>query len=182
MIRTLLIILAALLSSCSANTADIADQELTAPAPSEPPLKCEITRGAWCFLKSPYELNFSHAQNEPYFIWVVSEGMWADEAGVILEDDGCVEQPADTLEVIGGMRHVLWQETKWREVKVSLRKDGSCDLRLLVPLAENAPLDMAASALSTHISVCYRGEACAPNVVADVVYPFFRNAQSTRTN
>lgn len=188
MIRFHVAIAAALMSSCSANTASSADQEvrtgqdMSPPVPGEPPLKCEISRGAWCFLKSPYKLTFSHAQNEPYFIWTVSEDMWADEAGFILEDDGCADHPADTLEVIDGMRSVLWRERQWREVKLRLREDGSCYLRLLVPPLENAPLDMAASALSTHISACYLGKPCAPNVVADVVYPFFRDTQNKQPN
>ena len=171
--------LAILVTACSPTTNDgsqqASDNRATAIREStEPPLKCEIRRGAWCFMKSPYRVTFSHAQNEPYYVWIVSEDMWRNEEGVILEDEACAESPADTIDVKDSLTQVVWEGKNWRQVTLVLRKDSTCNLRLLAPMKDEAPLDMAASALSTHISACYANtKDCTKDLVADRVYPWF---------
>lgn len=173
MLRTMFFALIALIL-CACHRGDEAEN-IDALSSSEPPIKCDISRGAWCFLRSPYTFTFFHAQDESFSAWKVVEDHWSNEPGFVLEDNGCGDVGhADTLEVSVIPDGVAWSGQQWRGVLVKLRADGSCNLRLLAPLPSQAPLDMAASALSTHVAICYEDRACTPNVIADKVYQQFK--------
>ena len=141
-----------------------------ASSPSEPPPKCEISRGAWCFLKGPYQIEFSPVYNVPQNSWTISEKYWHSEAGVILEATSCEGVLANTIEVVGAPASVSWQGKAWKQTTLRLRKDGRCDLLLLVPTGERAQLNMAASVLATNIAACLPKKKCEANIVAPVVF------------
>lgn len=141
-----------------------------ASPPSEPAPKCEISRGAWCFMKGPYQIDFSPVPNMPQNSWTVSEKYWKSEAGVILESTRCEGVLANTIEVVGAPTSVSWQGQDWRQTTLRLRKDGRCDLLLLVPTGERAKLNMAASALATNIAACLPKKKCESSIVAPYVF------------
>lgn len=147
-------------------------------SPNEPLPQCAITRGAWCILKGPYQIEYSPVRNEPIYSWTISEKYWRSEAGVILEGQGCKDGAADTLELIDSSSLFSWEGQTWKAATLRLKKNGQCDLQFLVPTSERAPLGMAASVISTHVAVCLRKLKCEGNIVAPYVFRSLSNGPS----
>jgi len=143
------------------------------PRTREPPLECEIFRGAWCILSGSYELTLSHVANRPLYQWSMTESHWRSEAGLILESAFCPKRHADVIQVVRVSERFEWSGKHWRQVVVRLTSDGACELQLLAPARELAPLDMAASALSTHIAACFVNKPCTDHLIADEVFGHF---------
>jgi hypothetical protein len=99
----------------------------------EPPLKCEITRGSWCIVKGISEIRFANVQNGKWHKWALYDEYWKKDVGIVLEGTGCVDTAADTIELVEVHSNVLWEGRRWKEAVVSIRRDRTCELRLMVP-------------------------------------------------
>ena len=138
--------------------------------PQEPPLKCEISRGAWCIVKGIGEIKFVARQNEQWNRWALYDNYWKKEVGVVLEGSGCIDTVADKVELIKVRSNVIWEGRRWKEAVVSLRRDGTCELRLMVPVSDPNFVRKAASSLSGHIAACVAGHTCVDNILSTLVY------------
>jgi hypothetical protein len=138
--------------------------------PQEPPLKCEISRGAWCIVRGIGEIKFVARQSGKWNKWSLYDNYWKKEVGVVLEGTACIDTVADKVELIKVRPNVLWEDRRWKEAVVSLRRDGTCELRLLVPVSDPIFVRKAASSLSGHIAACIAGHACADNILSTFVY------------
>lgn len=138
--------------------------------PQEPPLKCEVAHGAWCVVRGIGEIKFVARQNEQWNKWSLYDNYWKREVGVVLETPGCNDTVADRVELIKIRANVLWEGSRWKEAVVSLRRDGTCELRLMVPLSDPIFVRKAASSLSGHIAACIAGHACTDNILSAFVY------------
>jgi hypothetical protein len=137
--------------------------------PQEPPLKCEVTPGAWCIVRGIGEIKYVPRQSEQWNKWSLYDNYWKREVGVVLEAPACNETVADRVKLIKLSPNVLWEGRRWKEATVSLRRDGTCDLRLMVPLSDPMFVRKAASSLSGHIAACIAGHACADNMLSTFV-------------
>jgi hypothetical protein len=138
--------------------------------PHEPPLKCEITHGAWCVVRGIGEVKFVARQNEQWNKWSLYDNYWKREVGVVLETPGCSDTVADRVELIKISPNVLWEGSRWKEAVISLQRDRTCQLRLMVPLSDPTFVRKAASSLSGHIAACIAGHACTDNMLSAFVY------------
>ncbi|MYM41936.1 hypothetical protein [Duganella qianjiadongensis] len=139
-------------------------------APQEPPLKCEVTHGAWCVARGIGEIKFVAHQNEQWNRWSLYDNYWKREVGVVLETPGCSDTVADRVELIKISPNVLWEGSRWKEAVISLRRDGTCELRLMVPLSDLNFVGKAASSLTGHIAACIAGRACTDNMLSAFAY------------
>lgn len=136
----------------------------------EPPLKCEINRGAWCIVKGVDNINFSIVKDERLNRWSIWDSYWQKEVGIVLESFGCVDASADSIEVFKVNSNVLWEGRLWREVVVKLRNDNSCNLRLFVSMEDSNFRNKAATGLGGAIAICISGRTCTENILATYVY------------
>ncbi|GAB2498551.1 hypothetical protein GCM10027266_15810 [Arenimonas alkanexedens] len=146
--------------------------------PQEPPVTCTFNRGAWCLLTNSFGL--SSEQRDPEtdrWVWQISEPFWSDEPGYILENKNCKDRLA-TGANIRRMPDIEWRDSKWRVVRVALTKD--CSLELLAPLREEVKLDMAASAIATHLAICIAGTECEKTLVAAEIFAKFKESAPQR--
>lgn len=141
-------------------------------ATQEPPVKCTFKRDAWCLLTNSFNLGseeFDRQENR--WVWQISEPFWSDEPGFILEDPGCKGRQAVEVE-IRRLQEAVWRDRRWRVVRVRLTPD--CSLDLLAPRREEVRLDMASSAIATHLAICMEGMDCEKNLIAAEVYAAFK--------
>lgn len=76
---------------------------------------------------------------------------------------------ADTVEAIRFSHGVMWEGSSWDEMQVRLRKDGTCDLTLRVPVWTGDPLEWPFTEGRLNLVAC-KDEACSLNqpTIADV--------------
>lgn len=138
--------------------------------PMEPPLACEITRKAWCIMKGMAEIKFVKSTDGRWHRWVLYDGYWKRDVGVILEDVGCESATADTIEVTATRQTIAWDGRTWTRVVIRLRKDRSCELVLMVPAGDPKFRKRVASSLSGHIAVCIQDRRCSDNILSRQIY------------
>jgi hypothetical protein len=138
--------------------------------PHEPPLQCEISRGAWCIVKGIGEIRFAKIPNSEWNKWTVNDDYWHRRVGIILEKASCPETVADTVEIVQVRSNVRWEGNLWREAVIQLRKDRRCQLRLMVPLDDLSFQKKAASSLTGSVAACIAGMACTDNILSTKVY------------
>lgn len=141
----------------------------------EPPMQCAIKRGAWCIISSNHTITYSGVHDEPRYQWHIAGDYWKDEPALILESKGCRDAVADDNQIVETNSEVTWEGKRWREVVVRLRKDGTCELRLLAPTFDQVELDAAASRLSTNIAVCFAHQPCEQSSISSDIYRTFRS-------
>jgi hypothetical protein len=138
----------------------------------EPPLQCEISRGAWCIIKGVGEIRLEEGRDGKWNKWTIVDRYWNREVGLIFEEISCADTEADRIEIVHVRSNVRWEQGLWNEATVSLRKDGSCELRLMVPVSDQEFRKKAASSLSGHIAACLPGRPCADNILSTKLYKF----------
>jgi hypothetical protein len=131
-------------------------KQLSRPV-SAPPRKCEIRHEAWCIYQDGSEITDLQKvtnENPNEHIWTMRDVYHPQSVLVIFEPDGCRNGLADTVDALGFDKDVKWQGKAWDQMRVRLKVDGSCDLRLLVPLFDKNPLEWAFSVGRTLIAAC----------------------------
>ena len=144
--------------------------------PPEPPVTCTFNRTAWCLLTNSYDLG--PGQLDPHtdrWVWRIAEPFWDDEAGFILESKSCEGRLA-TGASIRRAPDTEWRGRRWRVVTVALAT--GCSLELLAPPREEVRLDMAASAIATHLAICMTDMECEKTLVAAEVLAAFKEPAS----
>lgn len=162
-----------------ASEKEVADSSLTAP-----PRICEIQQKAWCIYQDGSEITDHQKTTTDYpddHIWSVRDVHNPNSVLVIFEPNGCREGFSDEVSALGFNKDVEWRGRKWDQMRIRLRSDGSCDLRLLVPVYDGNPLEWAFSVGRGLIAAC-KDEKCTnvtptPADVTDVYRESFKRAE-----
>jgi len=138
---------------------------------SMPAPVCEIRQRAWCIIQANSVITDIPAWEpaDPDHTWMIHHRKQPDSNLVIFEPRGCRKAPADTVEAIRFLHGVMWEGRSWDEMKVRLRRDGTCDLTLRVPTWSGDPLEWPFAEGRVNLVAC-KDEACNLNqpTIADV--------------
>lgn len=136
----------------------------SAPA-SAPPSKCEIKFAAWCIAEGAYKISRVLASDGVHDrIWTLSGRFRPDSKLVIFEPNGCNAGHADKAVLLGVEKAFPWQGGQWNRISVRLKRDTTCDLRILVPVAANDPMEWGYSSGLPLIRTCTKEECPAQNL------------------
>ena len=182
LLMRLLFVLCAISVTVAARGASFSEENRsTDSSPAAPPRICEIRQKAWCIYQDGSEITDHQKINTDYpndHIWSMHDTHTPKSVLVIFEPNGCREGFSDKVSALGFNENVQWQGKSWDQMRIRLRSDGSCDLRLLVPLYGRDPLEWAFSVGRGLIAAC-GDENCTnitptPADVTDVYQEQFR--------
>ena len=135
----------------------VSHDEQTLAAVSAPPRRCEIRQKAWCIYQEGIEItnlqklfpddSYDHA-------WTLHDALYPYSQLVVFEPNGCREGFANTVTALGFEEQVKWRGKLWDQIRVRLISDGSCDLRLLVPMFDGQPVQWAFNSGPGMIAAC----------------------------
>lgn len=158
----LAVLISLVLQGCNA---DGLSTKQSATSISSPPPECQMRQRAWCVHREGLEISWKalpNSQEEFAYAWSLRDPHYPNSPLIVFEPQGCREALADTVKAVGFEEGVTWEDKKWDQMRVRLRSDGSCDLKLLVPLNKNDPLEWAFSVGRVLIAAC-KDDACTPN-------------------
>jgi hypothetical protein len=127
-----------------------------------PPRVCEIRQRAWCIYQEGAEITDHQkidGKNPNEHIWSLRDVYHPQSVLVIFEPEGCRKELADVVSAQGFDQGIEWQGKTWDQMRIRLRTDGSCDLRLLVPKYNKDPLEWAFSVGRALLAAC-ADDAC----------------------
>lgn len=132
---------------------------------SAPPSKCEIRFSAWCIAEGAYEISRVLASDGVHDrIWTLSGRFRPDSKLIVFEPNGCNSGYADKAVVLRVEKAFRWQDREWDRISVRLKKDATCDLQILVPVATNDPMEWGYSSGLPLIRTCTKSECPAQNL------------------
>lgn len=138
---------------------------------SMPPPVCEIRQRAWCIIQANSVISDTSGweSTDPPHTWRIHHRKQPGSNLVIFEPKGCRNGLADTVEAIRFSHGVTWEGNSWDEMQVRLRRDGTCDLILRVPVWTGDPLEWPFTEGRMNLVAC-KDEACSLNqpTIADV--------------
>lgn len=174
MIRHAILFVAIALQSQAGSARDSISHNGT-HAVSAPPRECEIRLRAWCIIQENSVISDTgrYAETDADHTWKIHHRDQPQSNLVILEPRGCRAALADTVEAVGYAHGLVWEGAAWDEMRLRLRKDGSCDLTLRVPVATGDPLEWPFSTGRVLLVAC-KDDACVPNqpTIADMTDKF----------
>lgn len=127
-----------------------------------PPRQCEIRQKAWCIYQEGAEitdLQKTHNDHPGEHVWMIRDVYHPQSAIVVFEPEGCRRGFSDRVSAQRFDEGIQWHGRDWDQMRVRLRADGTCDLRLLVPVFDGSLLEWAFSVGRTLIAAC-PDEAC----------------------
>jgi hypothetical protein len=115
--------------------------------PAAPPRKCEVRQAVWCIYQGAGEITDRLVEHQKYDrVWIV-RGFFQPRAPlVVMEPNGCREGLADSATAIRFDSQFVWERKSWNKMTVQVKKDGTCDLDILLPKAQSDPTGEATSA------------------------------------
>ena len=135
------------------------------PAPSR---KCEVRQPAWCITQGVFELTENLAQDGVHdHVWTLRGQFRRDSSLVVLEPAGCRAGAADAMEFVDFEKGIRWKDRTWDRLRARLRKDGSCDLTMLIPPPDDDSMEWAYSQGLMLVRPC-PNEACSSPAVSDL--------------
>jgi hypothetical protein len=101
--------------------------------PSAPPRKCEVRQAAWCIFQGAWEITDRMIENDKYdHVWII-RGFFKPKAPlVVMEPNGCRDGLADSVVASEFSDKFSWDGKTWNKMIVRLKRDGSCDLQVLI--------------------------------------------------
>lgn len=154
--------------------------------PSAPSRECDIRLPVWCILQGVDKIELvNEADSSHSDYWILRGSFEPKSQMVILEPSGCRDGLSDTLKPLGFDSGIYWHRKIWDRITVKLKKDGSCNLELLVPPFSNDPMEWAYSNGLMLIRAC-QDTACGDNnpttgEVQDLYWDKFKSATTTNT-
>ena len=108
--------------------------------PAAPPRKCEVRQAVWCIYQGAWEITDRLVEHQKYDrVWIV-RGFFQPRAPlVVMEPNGCREGLADSATAIRFDSQFVWEGKSWNKMTVQVKKDGTCDLDILLPKAQSDP-------------------------------------------
>ena len=125
--------------------------------PSAPPRVCEIRQKAWCMYQESSEITdqqVTDSQDSEVHIWAMRNNYYPNSVLMIVEPNGCRNAFANEVKSLEYDKSIKWHGKIWDQMLVRLRTDGSCDLKLLVPVYDHSPLEWAFSVGRLLIAAC----------------------------
>jgi hypothetical protein len=162
--ETSLIILAITIAVSLLPTASASNSANHAPSPSSPLLTCEIRQRAWCIHNGTAEVTLVQpvvSSDPPGRAWLLRDLHYPNSFLAVLEPQGCREVLADAVDPVSFAHGVHWREKTWDQLVVRLRKDGSCDLKLLLSPYDPSTESWAFSEGRNLLLAC-KDDACTP--------------------
>ena len=102
---------------------------------AEPPRECSVRQGAWC-IQTAGEADVSKIRSSGSSgdddAWSIAEPKSSKSMLVVLAPASCGRVFSDQAVAVSFTPDIEWGGKLWDEMKVSLRHDGGCTLRLLV--------------------------------------------------
>lgn len=134
-------------------------------APAAPPRKCEIKQAAWCIQEGATEIVDRLAEDSVHDrVWTLSDSSSPESKLMVLESNGCRAGRSDTLDLLSYESGFTWEGRSWGRMRARLKKDGTCDLDVLMPAYDGDPMEWAFSTGLILVRSC-PDEACTgPNL------------------
>lgn len=129
-----------------------------------PPRVCEIRQAAWCIYRSDMTIQHEPVFNTNLSAWTMWGSYWREHPAVILEPRGCRDGISDVVELMKTDDAYQWKGRAWNSITVRLRSDGSCDLNLLSPPAQEDKIGTAYSVKMTLIRACQTANCDGPTI------------------
>lgn len=126
----------------------MASTAVSAPSgpPSAPPRECDIRLPVWCILQGVDKVELVNEADASHSdFWILRGSFEPESRLIILEPSGCRDGLSDTFAPLGFDSGIYWHHKIWDRVTVKLKKDGSCNLELLVPPYKADPMEWAYS-------------------------------------
>ncbi len=115
--------------------------------PVAPPLHCEFSAVTWCIVEGSYEVTRRLADDSIHDrVWLLRGPFVAESQLVIFEPNGCKSGFSDTLELVRFEQSIRWGNGIWDRASFRLKKNGGCDLVVLMPVFNGNPMEWAFSA------------------------------------
>lgn len=143
--------------------------------PPEPPRKCVIQEKAWCIQEgAAVEITLAQREGRDEVnnnVWRLRDVRHPAFVMTIVEPEGCRRSYADSVQALGYSANVAWRGQVWDEMRVSLRTDGGCTLRILVTPYNGSDFEWAYSTGRLLLAAC-KDEGC------DVLVPTIADVTS----
>ena len=115
-------------------------------APGAPRLHCEFQLSSWCIVEGAYIVNRILASDEIHDrLWTLKDRFSPSSQVLILEPNGCKSGFSDDFQLRSFKHNVKRNRLLWDQTIVSLKKDGTCNLTVLTPVASGDPMEWAFS-------------------------------------
>lgn len=137
----------------------------SAQAPAAPARRCEIKQAVWCIQEGATEIVDRLAEDSVHDrVWTLSDSFRPESKLVVLESNGCRVGHSDTLDLLSYESGFIWEGRSWDRIRARLKKDGTCDLEVLMPPYDGDPMEWAFSTGLILVKPC-SDEACkGPNL------------------
>jgi hypothetical protein len=114
--------------------------------PAAPPRHCEIKQAVWCIGQEASEIIDRLVEDGIHDrVWILRGSFRPESKLVVLEPNGCRAGHSDTLSLLSYESGVNWEGRSWDRIKARLKKDGSCDLTVLMPPFDGDQMEWAFS-------------------------------------
>lgn len=158
--------LLSLVLMATANSVLSASPSIGSPSqPSAPPRKCEIRQSVWCIDREVDEITNRIAERSIYDrIWVLQDDLRPESQLVVLEPNGCRAGRSDMLDLLSYENGFTWEGRSWGRMRARLKKDGTCDLEVLMPPYDGDPMEWAFSTGLILVRSCPDDACTGPNL------------------
>ena len=126
------------------------------PAAASAPQDCALIRGAFCVQQLGLTIDEAEASAGHSILTIYGED-WRDKALVVSEPNACRRGLADTIELIENS-----ESDGKLLLRVRLRRDGTCDLRISANNRRTDPLGDGFFAAMTLIRACFEAPCTGP--------------------
>ncbi len=115
-------------------------------APASPPRRCEIKQAVWCIQEGSTEIVDRIAEDSVHDrVWTLSDWSNPESKLVVLESNGCRVGYSDAFDFLSYENGFTWKGRSWGRMRVRLKKNGTCDLEVLMPPYDGDPMEWAFS-------------------------------------
>lgn len=134
-----------------------------------PPSKCEIRQSAWCILRSGATIEDRPNTSPPYVsTWILRGAQWPKKPLIVLEPYGCRERMSDATELLSHDKRFRYNGQIWNNLRVRLRRDGSCDIQLISPVLSRDREASAFFAGLTLVRACTNAQCDGPALASKI--------------
>ncbi len=135
--------------------------------PAAPPRQCEIKQAVWCIQQGATEIVDRLAEDSVHDrVWTLSDSLRPESKLVVLEPNGCRAGHSDTLDLVSYESDFTWGGRSWNRLRARLKKDGTCDLEVLIPPSpyDGDPMEWAFSTGLILVRSCLDDACTGPNL------------------
>lgn len=144
-----------------------------AQRPSSPPRICEIRHSAWCIDREVSEIIDKPARYLNYDrAWMLQDDLELESVLVVLEPNGCRSGFSDIFVMSNYEKDFEWDGQRWDRIQVRLKKDGSCDLGVLIAPYEGGDIGWAFSTALILVRNCVNADCSGGHNIGELKQEF----------